>query len=121
MANNLEVTKSVDGDEILLTFKLTDDSTLPKAVFIFENQGTTTFGSYIGVASFNELFTRQEYTGTPIPVLGNAFIRYTEGKVRLSYTQSVTDVINGVIKGLSLLNLEYLAGASVSVTTHPVP
>lgn len=121
MANNLEVTKSIDGDEILITFRLTNDSTLPKPVFIFENLGTTTLGAYIGVASFNELFTRQEYTGTPIPVLGNAFVRYTEGRIKLSYTQNVDAVVGKIVEALSLLNLEYVAGATVSVTTHPIP
>lgn len=121
MANSLEVTKYIDGTDKFLSFKLTNASSLPKPIFIMENVGTTTLINYQGVCTFNELFGLQEFTGTAIPVLNNKYVRVQVATVKVPYNVDELTIIQRILQGISLLNTEYIAGSSVSVTNFPVP
>lgn len=78
MSDELTVTIAFVQDHYEVTASLTDTDVLPEAIFLYENLGTTQLGPYYGVCSQAELTTRQEFTGSPIAVFANKFVRYIE-------------------------------------------
>lgn len=78
MADELTVTVTFVRDHYEVTASLTDTDVLPEAVFLYENNGTTQLGEYMGVCSQAELTTRQEFTGVAVTVFANKYVRFTE-------------------------------------------
>jgi hypothetical protein len=83
----ITITVNKVGDEIVIAATVNDGAvTLPPAIFTYVNSGTTTLGDYFGVCNANELGRFQEFTGTAIPVFGNAFVRARQAKISLPLT-----------------------------------
>lgn len=83
MANtsSLQITTQLQGDQWIVTATVLAGSFLPPNIFIYENTGTNQLGQYQGVCSKDELLRLQVWTGTPIPIFGNRFVRYSTAKI----------------------------------------
>lgn len=76
--DKLSVTITFNEDHFEVTATMVETNVLPAAMFLYENDGTTTLGPYYGVANLSEIQSRQIFTGTSIPVFGNRYVRYTQ-------------------------------------------
>lgn len=117
MASNLSVTKALVDDHILVTASLVDGSTLPGAIFIYENNGDGTLGSFFGTCGIDELRRLAVLTlGTPQPKFGNRYVRHTEAKILVPVDQNADEVIAALVKNVKALSLAYSNQTSSTLT-----
>ena len=83
MSDQLSITITFVKDHYELNAVMSEVDVLPEAIFLYENTGDASLGEYYGVASLDELLSRQEWTGVAIPAFGNKWVRYTEAVMLL--------------------------------------
>ena len=88
---------------------------LPGDIFIYENTGTTTLGTYIGVANLDELTRLQVFDiNTAIPIFGNRYVRHSEAKIILGLNDDPAPVITVISKAITNLSTELKAKGTYS-------
>ncbi|MNK27649.1 hypothetical protein D3C87_460110 [compost metagenome] len=97
-STSIEITTQIEGDKIVVTAKVLDNSFLPDEIFIYKNNGTTTLGDYYGICDKDELTRFQVWSGTAIPVFGNQFVRYGSAKIVLDIQADVQRTIDNLVK-----------------------
>ena len=72
----LQIQQRLEGANPVVVATLNDFSPLPHGnVFIYENNGGTTLGDYVGVASLDEYLSLNVWTGQTV-VYGNRYMLY---------------------------------------------
>jgi len=62
----------------------------------------------------------QEFTGVPIPVFANKYVRYTTGRLYIPPGLDEGVVIERALKGAKLLRMEYEADSVPTSTLYPI-
>lgn len=115
MAASLTVTTTILEDQILVEADVAEGGDIPQAIFLYENTGTDELGKYFGVCSRTDYERFQEWTGTPIPVFGNKFVRYTVGRNYVPLGTSTAGIEKNMVDSCKKFRLEYL-GMTIPVT-----
>ena len=82
MSSSLQITQNLGSDgrwEIIAS--VSPGGTLPQDIFIYNNTGTTSLGSYVGVCELSEYQRFQTFTGAALPIFGNKYVKFTQGKI----------------------------------------
>lgn len=110
MATSLQVTwDTVKGKKVLSGTISTNESFMPKCVFVHENTGTSTLGKYLTVADTDELAKYPEWKGIAIPQ-GVSYIRASVFKIEnIDVSSDVDSVLKPVVQGLSNLRQSILS------------
>lgn len=95
--SNLQIIQSIEGDNIVVTATVLPNSFLPTNIFIYENTGTNVLGDYQGICNTDELTRFQVWSGNPIPIFGNKFVRYGQAKIVLDIQGDVSRVVSNLI------------------------
>ena len=113
MSNQLIITTDLEDDHWLITAELSDSTTLPKEIFIYENTGTIILGEFYGTCSVSDLVKLQVYSSsTAIPIFGNKFLRHTQAKIKVALADDVSQVVSTLVAGVKSFKIGYLSQAS---------
>lgn len=115
--STLNVTTELVGNQYQITATVSPGSLLPPAIFIYQNQGTTTLGPYIGIPSVSELTRLPVFTGTALPVFGNINVLYDSLTVLLPAGSSPSAFVSNLTAAVQTLSTAY---QSVKITTQQV-
>jgi len=115
MPATLTVTTTVLSDKILVQAEVGPGADIPDAIFLYDNTGGTELGEFFAVCAKSDYERFQEWTGTPIPVFGNKYVRYTIGRKYLPLGSSTTNVEATFVENAKKFRLEYL-GMTIPVT-----
>ena len=113
MSNTLIVNTALVGDHWEITATMSA-GTLPAQVFICENNATDVIGNYKGVCSLDELGRLQVFTGTPIPIFGNKFVRTDNVKIVVSLGTDTASIVNTMVSSINLLSTAYKAQVNLT-------
>jgi hypothetical protein len=113
----LQVTTVLQGEQWVITATVTENSFLPPFIFAYENTGTTTLGSYVGIVNIEELNRYQEWQGAAIPMFGNRFVRSNQAKITIDFARpdaqtQIQTVIAHLTKIAGQLNVALQSAAS---------
>lgn len=109
MSNELVVSTEINGDHWLVSAELSLNSTLPKEIFLYENQGDTSLDStnFFGTCSVSDLTKFKAFTGTAIPVFGNRYIRYHQAKIRVDFLSDLDRVVTALVANVTSFKNAY--------------
>lgn len=96
--SSLQITQQIEEDKIVVTAIVLPGSFLPPDIFIYKNTGTSELGDYQGICNKDELTRFQTWIGSPIPIFGNSFIKYSQAKIVLDIQADVDKTISNIIK-----------------------
>lgn len=117
--STLVITTTVEDNNWILTFSITEPSDFPRDIFIFENTGTG-IGEYQGVCSLIDYSRFQTYSvGVNIPIFGNKFVKYTQGVMTFPIDVDPTPVRAKILADVRAFKAAYTAGAS-STNTYTI-
>jgi hypothetical protein len=113
----LQINTLLQGDEWVITATVTENSFLPVNIFAYENTGTTTLGSYVGIVNIDELNRYQVWSGAAIPAFGNRFVRSNMAKITIEIARpdaqaEIQEVIAHLTKIAGQLNVALQSAAS---------
>lgn len=114
MTTSLVITKELLADHWLITITLSEDSSLPKNIFVYENNGNAELGSFFGICNVDEMTRLKAFEGTVIPVFGNRYVKFDRAKIKVDLTDDVDRVINRIIKSVTELDIAYQTQRSVT-------
>lgn len=106
MTSSLSITKRLTADnqwEIIASVEA--GGSLPQDIFIYENTGENSLGSYFGVCNLSEYQRLSLFEGTPIPKFGNRFVRSSSAKIKLDIKDDPELVINHIVNSVKSLSL----------------
>lgn len=111
MAANLSFTTEVGQDgKWTITASILVGSDIPRDVFLYENTGTTTLGSYFGVADLGEYKRFQPWTGTAIPAFGNKYVRSATAVIQIPLTEDPNVIKAQMVATIKSFRTAFLAG-----------
>ncbi len=116
MSSTLTVTKQLANDGWTIVAFVNPGGTLPQEIFVYENTGTTSLGSYYGVLNVLDLPRIQIFTGTPIPNFGNKFVRYGQATIHITDGSDPDAVIATLTTSVQNLSTALQAAASSTQT-----
>lgn len=116
MTTTITSTVQLNGDHWLVTLDVTAGGTLPQDIFIYENTGTSVLGNYYGTCSLSELTRYQTFTGTPIPLFGNRFVKYTQAKIVVDLGRDPNQVVATCIANITALSKAYTSQGTTTQT-----
>lgn len=117
MTTSVIITTTITGSNLVVNASLSDPADIPRDVFIYDNTGTAELGQYYGVSNFQDYARLQSWTGTPIPVFGNKYVKHTEANIVLPLTVTKESISAKLKRDLTQFKLEYLAsGTSTEVS-----
>ena len=120
MGSQLTIIKTLTPDHWVITASIGIGQTLPQNIFLTLNTGTVVLGAYSGIVSYLDLTRIQVYDGiTVYPVFGNNFLRYSQAKISVSFTDNVDTVIANLVSSVQTLSTAYQAAAS-STTIYTI-
>lgn len=120
MTSSLNCTTEVKGDHYLITASVQPGGALPQEIFLFENTGANTLGTFQGTCSAEELSRLQVFKGTPIPTFGNRFVRASPAKIKVSLEDDPVAVTTALLKNVILLST-VLKAKTVVFNTYIIP
>lgn len=115
MSATLLITTTTLQDQILVEASVGPGADIPSAIFLYDNTGTDQLGEFFAVCSTSDYQRFQEWTGDPIPIFANKYVRYTVGRKYLPLTGSASAVRIAMVENCKKFRLEYL-GLTVPVT-----
>jgi len=113
MANTLTLTINLHGTVWEIDGTLTS-GTLPTDIFMYNNTGGITLGSFVGVCSVDELTRLQTHTGVAIPVFGNKFVKSPTLHIAVPHGTDHTTVVSTVVSSVRLLSKQYQANLNIT-------
>lgn len=114
--STLNITKALTDDGWSIQATLTS-TVLPIEIWVYENTGTTTLGSWYSVISPLDLPRIQIWTGAAIAVFGNKFVRHSVGNILLTGTENVDDVISRLKASVQAFSTLFKANQTSTSTT----
>ena len=116
MTDQVQITKSYRSDHWVVSASLlpSEDSTLPDAVFIYENIGAPYLGPYYGVCSFEEVQRLKVWSGEETPIFGNRFVRHSVAETHLSPGADPDVAVAHILASIKALKRDMDRGSDVS-------
>lgn len=119
MADKLEVTISQKPSFFEVSAEMHELDVLPAKIFLYENNGTATLGSYIGVCSVSDIGNRQEWTGVAIPTFGNRYVRHDQAYKQVVDAIQAASVSANIVASVRRLKSTY-AEPEASTTIYEI-
>ena len=106
MSNSLTITQTLTNDhwDIYVSMAV---GTLPQEIFTCLNTATSTLGVYVGVCTLSDIARLQIFTGTPIPIFGNRYVRANNVIISIPLTISPALTISTLVTSVNLLSTAY--------------
>lgn len=117
MTASVSITKTVVNGVWLVVATVQPGADIPSDIFGYENNNGV-LGDYVGVCTLEDYKRLQTFTGTPISVFGNKFIKYTEARHTVPLDSNLQATIDKMTLDLKAFRLAFLAGSS---STQIVP
>lgn len=115
----LTVTKELQNGVWTITAQISN-TTLPTAIFMYENTGTSVLGPYAGVVNFEDIARFQQWAGVAIPTFGNKYVRHTTGVIPVTSDANPDDVITRLTDSVKILKSTFVARSTTTqVITIP--
>lgn len=95
--------------------------TLPQDIFIYENTGTNILGAYQGVCQLDEYQRFQTFTGSPIPIFSNRYVKYTQGQLKLDIGVTTTQAISVITNEVTSLSTQFNSAAQTTTVITITP
>ncbi len=115
MADVITVTTELNDDSWEITASVSSPDVLPAEIFTYNNTGTTTLGTYVGVCSKGELERFQVWQGSALPVFGNRFVRHDEAKISVDISRDPQIIVDNLLDTARTLKAQL---SSVVSTTN---
>lgn len=115
MADKLEVTISQKPSFFEVSAEMHELDKLPAKIFLYENNGTATLGSYIGVCSVSDIGSRQEWTGVAIPTFGNRYVRHDVAYTQVQDATLAAQVAANIVASVRRLKATYAEPESSTI------
>ena len=109
MTTTVTIVTTVEKDHYLITGQVNPGGTLPQEIFIYENNGEPSLGTFWGTCSVSELGSIQIFTGTAIPIFGNRFVRSKDIKILVDLNAIPSAVVTALINNVKSLSASYNA------------
>lgn len=106
MPSQLSVSKELIDNVWVITASVVDGGILPSNIFVYENTGSATLGSFYGTANVADLSRLQVWAGSAIPQFGNKFVLSDEAKIYVSQGATADSVIAALVANVKLLSTE---------------
>lgn len=116
MSNTLEVTTTLVNDHWNISAQLGSGETIPRDIFIYENTGTTSLGTFFGTCNISDLTKFQVYTGEAIPIFGNRYLRHDIANISVYKQEDLAGVVEVLLKNVTNFKLAYLSTSSTTQT-----
>lgn len=94
MTNSVSITKRLTGEGWSITGALTPVSQVPKEIFVYENTGDATLGTYHSVVTVADLPRIPIYSGSAVPLARSRYVRASTIKILISDGRDVDVVIS---------------------------
>lgn len=107
MANMALLTKRLTNKGWVITGKVTESSTVPRDVFVYENTGNPTLGKYHSVVMVQDMPRIKPWTGEAVPIGPNKFVRFSSLTVEVPPTSDVDEVMNQIVTSLKSFVKDY--------------
>lgn len=107
MSSTLNITKQLTNNGWVITATIDVGGTLPREIFVYENNGSDTLGPYQGVIAAVDLPRIQIWAGTPIAAFGNKFVRHNVGTIIITGTENPDTVIAGLKASVQSLSTQF--------------
>lgn len=104
----LTVTKTLQNGIWTITAQISNSS-LPAAIFMYENTGTNTLGPYAGVVNFEDIARFQQWAGAAIPTYGNKYVRHNTATINVMQGADPDLVISRLTDSVKILNSTFTA------------
>lgn len=109
MSSTLNVTKQLTNDGWVITATIDPGGTLPREIFVYENNGSNQLGPYQGVVAAIDIPRFQIWTGTVIAAFGNKYVRHSIGTVVVKGSDDPDAVIAGIKSSVESLSKQFQA------------
>ena len=96
--------------------KVSDASSMPKEIFLYENSGEASLGAFAGVTSYEEFYRSPLWVGQPLPKFGNRYVKYGRAKIKVKDKTEVDTFIAKVTSSVKLLKQQLDALPAYTVT-----
>lgn len=120
MPSQLQVGKNFVVDHWEVTASVVPGGILPVAIFVYENTGTPSLGSFYGTANVNDLTRMQVWQGSAIPAFGNKFVLHNQAKIIVSQGTTPDSVIAALVANVTKLSSE-MQSINTSTQTINIP
>lgn len=121
MATTLNVTTTVVGDNYVITGGLVAGGTLPTGIFIYENNGDGTLGSFYGTCSMSELGRLTlAVPNVVIPLFGNKYVRSPILNMLVPLDNDPVAAVTTLVANVTALSKAYEAKTTTS-TSYTIP
>lgn len=107
MSSQLLLTKKLSNDGWMITGRVTEASSLPKDIFVFENTGTNKLGPFFSVVMLDDFHRLKVWTGTPTPVVNNKYVRHRDLKILVPRTENVDQIIGQIVDSVRQFSSDY--------------
>lgn len=109
MSSTLNVTKQLTNQGWVITASISDGGTLPKEIFVYENNGSNQLGDYQGVIAAIDIPRIQIWAGVAIPAFGNKYVRHDVGTFIVKGDADPDTVITSLQGSVQSLNKQFQA------------
>lgn len=92
MTNSVTITKRLTNDGWSITGVINPGGTIPTDIFVYENSGTTTLGSWNSVVMISDMVKIPRWTGAALPTK-YPWVRASTIKILVDTTHDVDEVI----------------------------
>lgn len=117
MAASVTINTSVQGTTRIITCVVNGGADIPSDIFLYENDNGVP-GTFFAVCALSDYQRFQTYTGTPIPVFGNKYVKQTLGQKELdvnidystvapTFVQNCTDFRNAYLNFIAPTSQSY--------------
>lgn len=114
MSASFQITTAVLGSNLVVNASIVTPADIPTDIFLYDNTGTDQLGQYYGVANLQDYSRIQAWTGTPIPIFGNKYVKHTVANLSLPIETTPASITAKITRDLTQFRLEYLAGGTVT-------
>jgi len=104
----ITITTTLEPDHYVVTATAVGTDTLPSDIFVYENLGTSTLGSYYGVCSYLDYGRFQHFNGTPIPTFGNRFVKTSTATILVPLDKSPESVKAKIVSDITKFKNAFL-------------
>ncbi len=121
MSSQLTITKQLTSGKMweVVAF-IVPGSDIPPDIFIYSYAGGDTVVEYQGVAQLDDYHRLNTFTGTPLPVFGNKFVKTNQAKILIDINgnpDQAIEVLKNDVKALGIT----LTNSDPVTTTITIP